>query len=162
VPQIAYRRSAAIAGLLSELYGELSFHESAAHDSRGKIPRVGLSSKPASEFELVAEGVRSSWDLGNNPIRDLTGLIERHGIVVARINDRPAPTGSFSTWIGDRPWLFEAASAGLPAQARLDAAHELGHLVMHMSPDVRTANAEREAESFALAFLMPRRAFEFP
>jgi Zn-dependent peptidase ImmA (M78 family)/transcriptional regulator with XRE-family HTH domain len=162
VPRVAYRRSAAIAGLLGELYSELSSPGSVSRDSPGKIPRVGLSTGSAAEFELVAEGIRSAWDLGNNPVGDLTSLMEQRGIVVASINDNPAPTGSFSTWIGDKPWLFEAASAGLPAQARLDAAHELGHLVMHISPDVGTANAERQAESFALAFLMPRRAFVFP
>jgi Zn-dependent peptidase ImmA (M78 family) len=32
---------------------------------------------------------------------------------------------------------------------------------MHTSQDIGTADAERQADSFALAFLMPRRAFEF-
>jgi Zn-dependent peptidase ImmA (M78 family)/transcriptional regulator with XRE-family HTH domain len=156
VPQTAFRRSAAIAGLLSELHAQLQ----ASDGPRADIPRVRLSVGNAAEFELVAEGIRVAWGLGNNPISNMTSLLTEHHIVVAPVNDKPAPTGSFSTWIGNAPWLFPAATAGLPAQARLDAAHELGHLVMHTSQDVGSADAERQAERFALAFLMPRRGFE--
>lgn len=158
VPQVAYRRSAAIAGLLGELYGQL---RPAGSDQKADIPRVRLSVGTPAELELVAEGIRVAWDLGNHPIDDLTALLEQRHIIVASVNDKPAPTGSFSTWIGDTPWLFSAASAASPAQTRLDTAHELGHLVMHTSQDIGTADAERQADSFALAFLMPRRAFEF-
>lgn len=126
VPQVAYRRSAAIAGLLTELH---SYLQPADSDEKADIPRVRLSVGKTAEFELVAEGIRVAWDLGNHPIDDLTALLEQHHIVVASINDKPAPTGSFSTWIGNTPWLFAAASAGKPSQARFDAAHELGHLI---------------------------------
>lgn len=161
VPQVAYRRSAAVAGLLGELHGQLRPPAGDSSDARTDIPRVRLSVGTPAEFELVAEGIRVAWDLGNHPIDDLTALLEQHRIVVASVNDKPAPTGSFSTWIGDTPWLFAAASAASPAQARLDAAHELGHLIMHTSQDIGSADAERQADSFALAFLMPRRAFGF-
>ncbi len=157
-PQTAYRRSAAMAGLLGELYAQLRPRDD---DLPGRIPRLRLSVGTVDELELVAEGIRVDWDLGNHPIDDLTALMEQHHIVVAPINDKPARTGSFSTWIGNVPWLFPVASVGMPAQPRLDAAHELGHLIMHTSQDVGTASAERQAETFALAFLMPRRALEF-
>jgi Zn-dependent peptidase ImmA (M78 family)/transcriptional regulator with XRE-family HTH domain len=166
VPQTAYRRSAAIATLLGELHAQLSPPVAEPQSARGTraarpdIPRLRLSIGNAAEFELVAEGIRAAWGLGNNPIENLTTVMEERRIVVAPVNDNPAPTGSYSTWIGTTPWIFTAASAGLPSQARFDAAHELGHLILHTSQDIDSPKAEREAESFALAFLMPRRGFE--
>jgi Zn-dependent peptidase ImmA (M78 family)/transcriptional regulator with XRE-family HTH domain len=157
VPQIAFRRSAAIAGLLGELHAQLTPENA----PRADIPRVRLSVGNDAEYELVAEGIRAAWGLGNNPLGDLIALLEQHSIGVAAVNDKPAPTGSYSTWIGTTPWVFAASSASRPAQARLDVAHELGHLILHTSSDIGSPEAERQAERFALAFLMPRRAFEF-
>jgi Zn-dependent peptidase ImmA (M78 family) len=127
-----------MAGLLGELYSHL---RPCDDDSPGRIPRLRLSVGTVDELELVDEGIRVDWDLGNHPIDDRTALMEQHHIVVASINDKPAPIGSFSTWTGNVPWLFPVASVGMAAQTRLDAAHELGHLIMRTSQDVGTALA---------------------
>src|SRR5260363_170930 len=39
--------------------------------------------------------------------------------------------------------------------ARFDAAHELGHLVLHRHGSPQGREAEKEADTFASAFLMP-------
>ena len=51
--------------------------------------------------------------------------------------------------------------------SRFDAAHELGHLVLHRHGPPRGIEAERQANAFASAFLMPHgsvfpRAPKFP
>ncbi|WP_419757134.1 ImmA/IrrE family metallo-endopeptidase [Teredinibacter turnerae] len=43
-------------------------------------------------------------------------------------------------------------------RCRFDAAHELGHLVMHCHGAPQGQEAEKEANAFASAFLMPRRS----
>jgi hypothetical protein len=49
------------------------------------------------------------------------------------------------------------ADKGDKARSRFDAAHELGHLVMHSDPDPLDREQERQANMFASAFLMPAR-----
>jgi Zn-dependent peptidase ImmA (M78 family) len=41
------------------------------------------------------------------------------------------------------------------ARSRFDAAHELGHLVMHPDPEPGNKTMERQAHAFAASFLMP-------
>jgi Zn-dependent peptidase ImmA (M78 family) len=50
------------------------------------------------------------------------------------------------------------------ARSRFDAAHELGHLVMHHDAEPGRQVVERQAQRFAAAFLMPAEAIgrEFP
>jgi Zn-dependent peptidase ImmA (M78 family) len=64
---------------------------------------------------------------------------------------------AFSFWRDNNPFIFlnnfKTAESSI-----FDAAHELGHLVMHKHGDPKeTRSAEREANSFASAFLMPAR-----
>jgi Zn-dependent peptidase ImmA (M78 family) len=40
-------------------------------------------------------------------------------------------------------------------RSRMDAAHELGHLVLHWRGDLQVRDAEQEADAFGSAFLMP-------
>jgi len=157
VTQVARRQSAARSAVLGDLYNRLTEQTTVP---KSDIPRVRVSMGVASEFELIAEGLRAQWNLANNPIPDLIALLESHGVVVAHVDDRAAPTGTFATWHSERPWVLLATSAGTASQARLDAAHELGHLVIHARADLHSPEAERQADRFALAFLMPRREFE--
>ena len=46
-----------------------------------------------------------------------------------------------------------------PSRSRFDAAHELGHLVMHADVMPASQAVERQANRFASAFLMPRETF---
>lgn len=42
------------------------------------------------------------------------------------------------------------------ARSRLDAAHELGHVVLHPEPEDGSKIMEKQAQAFASEFLMPR------
>jgi Zn-dependent peptidase ImmA (M78 family) len=55
----------------------------------------------------------------------------------------------------DRPIIVLGADKGLRDRSRFDAAHELGHLVMHAPSDEGSKTAEQQAHRFAAAFLMP-------
>jgi len=48
-----------------------------------------------------------------------------------------------------------ASDKGDAAVSRFDAAHELGHLIMHHDAEPGDLYMERQADAFAAAFLMP-------
>jgi Zn-dependent peptidase ImmA (M78 family) len=65
---------------------------------------------------------------------------------------------AFSLIRDDRPFVFLATDRSAERQ-RFDAAHELGHLLLHAgAARVHGRDREAEANRFAAAFLMPRRA----
>jgi Zn-dependent peptidase ImmA (M78 family) len=65
---------------------------------------------------------------------------------------------AFSFWKADRPLIF-LNTAKSPERSRFDAAHELGHLVLHKHGGPHGLSAgqsvEDQANAFASAFLMP-------
>jgi len=66
------------------------------------------------------------------------------------------------SWLGpDRPFVILDTGKGNRARSRFDAAHELGHLVMHRER-ARAADRdlEKQAHRFASAFLLPARQLE--
>ena len=58
-------------------------------------------------------------------------------------------------WKGARPFVFLNTYKSTE-RSRFDAAHELGHLVLHKHGPPQGREAEKQANAFASAFLMPR------
>ncbi|MBW2253169.1 MAG: ImmA/IrrE family metallo-endopeptidase [Deltaproteobacteria bacterium] len=112
--------------------------------------------------EHVATTVRREWGLGDGPIEHVVDLLEHHGILVHVLHDTDAQTiDAFSVWASPPLLLLNHAKED-PFRSRMDAAHELGHLVMHpavvtQARTGRTPNQEieRQAKEFAGAFLVP-------
>ncbi len=105
--------------------------------------------------EGAAALVRSRWGLGVSPIPNVLHLLELHGIRVFSLADECREVDAFSAWVGATPYVC-LATYKTAERAIFDAAHELGHLVLHRdhsSPRGRTE--EREADRFASCFLMP-------
>ena len=106
------------------------------------------------EADRAADSLRRHWGLGHEPIPDLVELLEEWGVKVFTF-----PLGS----VGGL-----AARAGRPGhlpvplivvnaedwgeRQRFTISHELGHIVLTVAPKL---NAERVAQRFAGAFLMP-------
>lgn len=115
------------------------------------IPDVERYTNP----ESVADAVRMSWGLGERPIKNMVHLLEAHGVHVFSLSEEGREVDAFSYWRSSSPIVFlntlKSAERG-----RMDAAHELGHLVMHRHGGPRGREAEREADAFASALLMPR------
>lgn len=108
--------------------------------------------------EEAADQLRQRWDLGIGPIGDMVGLLERRGVIVARLPADSERVDAFSCWIGGRPYVLLASNKQAADRSRFDAAHELGHLLLHPDPLPGLGVAELEAHRFASAFLMPRLA----
>lgn len=118
------------------------------------------------EIEEIAESVRGHFGLGLGPISNVVRLMESVGVVMCRIDMEGEKVEAFSFWSGTRPFVCLASDKESGARARYDAAHELGHLVLHrwvgadeIEDKARLKEIEREADRFAGAFLLPRKSF---
>lgn len=147
-----------------------------AFDGVANFPTVDLPSfEPAradgslydeDEIEDIAEQVRQHFGLGLGPISNVVRLLETKGVIVCRLEMVGENVEAFSFWSGSRPFVFLASDKSSGARARFDAAHELGHLVLHrwIGPEEiedkdRLKQIESEADRFASAFLLPRKSF---
>ena len=118
------------------------------------------------EIEHLAEECRDRWGLGRGPISDVVHVLESYGAVVARSEIGYVKMDGVSRWsdLDNSPYILLASDKAAPARSRFDAAHELGHLVLHrgIGADEYKANyhlLESQAHRFASAFLMPAESF---
>jgi Zn-dependent peptidase ImmA (M78 family)/transcriptional regulator with XRE-family HTH domain len=118
---------------------------------RVQIPDVSLTSDP----EAAAEFVRRTWALGTLSIRNMIHLLESKGVRVFSLALDAREVDAFSMWTDGVPYVF-LNSNKTAEHSRFDAAHELGHLVLHRRGSPRGIEAEKQANTFASAFLMPR------
>jgi Zn-dependent peptidase ImmA (M78 family) len=103
----------------------------------------------------AADVVRAKWGLGEAPVGNMVHLLELHGVAVFSAKTQKGSLDAFSFRYGSCPYVL-LSTAKSAERGRFDAAHELGHLVLH-SEAIRATGleAEREADAFASAFLMP-------
>lgn len=126
-------------------------------EDKFRLPDPDVPTLPHLPPEEAAERLRSLWGLGESPIPNMVHLLESHGIRVFSLASDCAAVDAFSfRWRRTRP--FVVLNLGKSAErGRFDAAHELGHLVLHSEHRIpHGVVAEREAQQFAAAFLMPR------
>jgi len=102
----------------------------------------------------IADLVRRHWKIPSGPIKNLTRLVERAGIVVGYSDFGGANVSGVTFAAPGRPPLVLLNPSHPADRVRFTLAHELGHLVMHRFP---TPNMEEEANLFASNFLFPRK-----
>lgn len=125
-------------------------------ESRFDLPRPDVPSLTGREPESAAEEVRARWGLGEKPIANMLHLLEAHGIRIYSLTAENAQLDAYSLYWRTQPFIF-LSTAKSGERGRFDAAHELGHLVLHGEHRVpHGPGAEQEANRFAAAFLMPR------
>lgn len=107
--------------------------------------------------QTCADVVRKAWGLGEKPISNIISLLESKGIRVFSLSDEAQEVDACCQWINDRPFIF-LNIAKSSERCRFDAAHELGHLVMHRHGIIEGRQMEQEANAFASAFLMPKKS----
>ena len=106
--------------------------------------------------EVAATELRALWGLGERPIGNMIHLLEQHGVKVYSLAEDTRSVDAYSFWLNGVPYVFLNTMKSAE-RSRMDAAHELGHLVLHHSrPTQNDRNAEKEAQRFGSAFLMPR------
>ncbi|SFE66776.1 ImmA/IrrE family metallo-endopeptidase [Nitrosomonas sp. Nm166] len=119
-----------------------------------------------TEIEQMASNVRKEWKLGLGPISDVVLALENAGVICVREELGFTKMDGASRWFNTdhRPYVFLAADKANGVRNRFDAAHELGHLVLHKSVNnleffKRYQELERQAHLFAGAFLLPGESF---
>lgn len=118
-------------------------------------PNVPTYSDSKLDPEMAGEAVRAEWGLGEEPTGNVIHLLEAHGVRVYSLSEDTVEMDAFSFWRGDLPYIFLNTMKSAE-RSRMDAAHELGHLVLHGQGGAHGREAEKEALQFGSAFLMPR------
>lgn len=149
-----------------EAYAEL---EALLHEQRSFQPEQFAPARLSARRPIEAAArVRQAFNLdGDEPIHDICGLLEDHGVKVLRLpvaSDAffglSVADGSFGPAIAVNIWERVSVERWI-----FTAAHELGHLVLHAA-DFDAAQSteqpehEKEADLFAAHFLMPEASFQ--
>lgn len=118
----------------------------------------------AEDIDDIANRLRDYWMLGDDPIDDLMVVIENAGVAVAEDYVQSSKLDGVSRWFDKHPVMLLAKDKQGAVRRRFDAAHELGHLVLHQSmkeEDLRQniGLIEEQAMIFAGALLLPASSF---
>jgi Zn-dependent peptidase ImmA (M78 family)/transcriptional regulator with XRE-family HTH domain len=148
-------KAQAHAFLVSEIVEELC--------RRVKLPKLNIpedlhvsESDTRDLIEENAEALRAFWNMEAGPVPNMVRLLEANGIIVVHCMIDCREVDAFSRWFKDRPLVVLGAGDDRVDRRRFDAAHELGHIVMHADPEPGNGTLETQAHMFAAAFLMPR------
>jgi len=144
----AKERDAALAA------GTLAFEFSDWVDQQFDLPEPSLVDLAGDSPEVAARALREEWGLGERPIKNVVHLLESKGVRLFSIAENTLAVDAFSVWRGDRPLVF-LNTIKSAERSRHDAAHELGHLVLHKHGGPQGRGVEEEADQFASSFLMP-------
>lgn len=117
------------------------------------LPDFGKHMDP----EAAAEALRHYWKIGESPIKNMVHLLEVNGVRVFSLAIDAKEVDAFSLWFDGIPFVFLNTNK-TAEHSRFDAAHELGHLIMHKHGQPSGQDAERMADVFASAFLMPAKS----
>lgn len=118
------------------------------------MPKIDIPDYKHLSPAAAASALRKEWGIGEKSISNMVHLLESKGVFVFSIYEDNKEIDAFCFKKGSQPFIFlnKFKSA---ERSRFDAAHELGHLVLHQHGEPIGKNREREADEFSSAFLMP-------
>lgn len=115
-----------------------------------------------NQIESLANQVREYWNLGFGPITNMLRTLESNGILVWRTALEAETLDAFSECRTPHPIIVLSSDKENYYRSRFDAAHELGHIILHRHIEQATLNRssdmkviEDQAHLFAGAFLLP-------
>ena len=123
-----------------------------------------------SNIAKVAQQLRDYWGLGQEPIADIVGLLERNGIIISEFSTDSKKVDAFSQYCEIRSIPYRCIVLGLEKRSfvrrQFSCAHELGHIILHEKfSDLDDVNREEfrrredEANEFVACFLLPQEPF---
>lgn len=124
---------------------------------RFELPRVEVPDLRSETPASAAQVLRQHWGLGQRPIPHMVGLLESRGVRVFSLSEDCDAIDAFSLWRDGTPFVF-LNTRKTAERSIFDAAHELGHLVLHRHGVPQGHDAENEADRFASCFLLPEAA----
>ena len=141
--------------------------------SKVRLPRYELPSYEKDFLEIDSAYIeecalllRKELGIGDQPINNLTKILESRGILIIRTKFYDERIDALSVFDSqyNRPFVVLNSDKSSAARSRFDLAHELGHIVLHSSIKSEDFRAyynllETQAHRFASAFLMPKSGF---
>ena len=115
------------------------------------LPSAIHISRP-EDIEDAAVRLRRYWNLGLDPIENLMDVLEDHGIKIGLVDAPDAFVGMTIKVNDEYPVIVVNRNISGDRQ-RLTIAHEIGHLVLDVAPDI---DEDRLYHRFAGAFLFPK------
>jgi len=106
------------------------------------------------DTERVAVHLREAWDLGLDPIDNLTEILEEHNVKIGVVSGHPDNDFDAVTFSANNTPVIALNESMSGDRQRFSLAHELGHLVLEC-PDY--INEHAAVNRFAGAFLVPAR-----
>ena len=154
VHDVAWRKKASVsAGELKRLHAELNIRVMhirrllTAVDVSPELPLPRFDADEEGGADQVARLVRRAWGLHDGPIKHLSALCERAGVLVI-VCDFPENVDGLTMRLRDIPPVVFLNRKSPPDRMRFSLAHELGHLIMHSIPSDRM---EEEADTVWVA-----------
>ncbi len=121
-----------------------------------EIPLLSVAVRNLDDAEEAAISLRDTLNLGTDPIANLIDVLEDHYIHIIEVEADEAFDGisALAQDSNDKPLAAAIATrSGVPGdRQRLNIAHELGHLILKLCPDL---DEEKAAFRFGTAFLAP-------
>lgn len=102
------------------------------------------------DAERAAEDLRAKWNLGTDPIENLTNLLEDKGMKIGIIKGITSFDALFTEYDGHRIIVLKEDLP--PVRQRFSIAHELGHCLLDVGVGIER---EKVMHRFAGAFLVP-------
>tara|TARA_B100000378_G_scaffold166207_1_gene133855 strand:+ start:380 stop:1408 length:1029 start_codon:yes stop_codon:yes gene_type:complete len=134
--------------------GAIGFIVSDWIEERFNLPAVKVPDLSLYSPTVAARVLREEWSLGEKPVSNMVQLLESKGVRVFSLSEDTAKMNAFAIWRNERPFVYLNTFKSAES-SRFDAAHELGHLVLHQDGACVGREAENEANAFAGSFLMP-------
>ena len=133
--------------------GQIALEFSSWIEKKFKLPQVDIPDLRDYKPEIAAETLRNIWSLGELSIGNMIHLLESKGVRVFSLGEILPDMDAYSFWMNNIPFIF-VNNQKTVERGRFDAAHELGHLVLHKHGSPSGREVEIEANRFASAFLM--------
>ncbi len=157
-------RVQAYSTILEQLVAELHEHLDMPENRFNLVDNNNMPELTPPVIEKIAEGARLRWKLTPDaPIDNMINVMENQGAVITSFDGVSDKVDALSV---NRkfPIVIRNTAKESVCRMRFDLAHECGHLVMHDGVETGCKKTEREADTFASAFLFPRQSFarEFP
>lgn len=138
------------------------------------VPELDLPSDfrlyTSSDIERAADQIRKHWKLWDTPIPDVVLALENAGVPVIMMDFGSDKQDGFCFPAQALGRIFVGINSHdiTAVRARFDAAHELGHAVLHRDVTLQQSRdphlfkvIEQQAHRFAGALLFPEESFKF-
>jgi len=135
-------------------------------NNKAANPIAYIEIKDFPDVEKAAIKLREAWHLGQDPLLNITEIIEENGIKVFQLDMDAAFSGmSVQTNNGERAIVLNTHETIPTDRKRFTALHELGHQLLHIK---KLSNDKKEQEKqeeklcnyFAGAMLSPQNSLE--